>query len=123
MVVNIVSLPGVMSPEMVEKFKAAIEKMAQKELDRQVNDRNELQQALTAGFTDKARALQEPPQPSREQAQSEGPQQQTVEGYKMEETQPPDESTKAPSSGVEWFAALFVLMLIGLFVFGSKRKL
>jgi cobaltochelatase CobN len=39
MVVNLISLPGVLSPKMVEQFKLAIEQMARKTLDQQTADR------------------------------------------------------------------------------------
>lgn len=56
MVVNIISLPGIMSPEMVEKFKLAIEQAMGKELAEQVETRKELQKKLNDGFSKKVRS-------------------------------------------------------------------
>jgi cobaltochelatase CobN len=44
-----------------------------------------------------------------------------VEGYKMEEIKTKDESTDISSSGVQWFASLFVIFIIGLAVYGAKK--
>lgn len=118
MVVSIISLPGVMSPEMVEKFKMAVEQAARKSLAEQVAERESLQQQLTA--------------PSREQAagdkadkqQESGATQEgktEVEGYKMEKMKSQDETTEITSSGVEWLAGLVVLAIIGLAAWGMHR--
>ena len=125
MVVNILSLPGLMSPEMVEKFKLAIEKATQKTLDQQTQDLRRLQAELKAGFErdsssadrSKARAQQE----RRSAAQKTGEASEAVEGYKMEDIESTAETTEAPSSGVQWCASLLVLVLLGLFAFGMRR--
>lgn len=127
LVVNIISVPGVLSPEMVEQFKLAIEKMAQKDLEQQVKERRELQQVLTDGFTQKdaqaaATHPQQKPQGKARAEKEEGPEKQSVEGYKMEDVQQQDETTDVTSSGVQWFAALFVMILIGLFMLGTIRR-
>ncbi|MBW1958072.1 MAG: hypothetical protein JRI63_06000 [Deltaproteobacteria bacterium] len=40
----------------------------------------------------------------------------------MEELKSKDETTDLSSSGVEWFASLFIIFIIGLFAFGAGRK-
>jgi len=40
----------------------------------------------------------------------------------MEEDKMKEENTDLASSGVQWFASLFVILIIGLFVFGAKRR-
>jgi len=40
----------------------------------------------------------------------------------MEEVKPKDETTDLTSSGVQWFASFFIVFIIGLFVFGARRK-
>ena len=40
----------------------------------------------------------------------------------MEEVEAVDETTDVTSSGVQWFASLFVVLIIGLFVLGVKKK-
>ncbi|MBW1706034.1 MAG: cobaltochelatase subunit CobN [Deltaproteobacteria bacterium] len=124
MVVNIISLPGVMSPEMVERFKLAIEQAMGKALAEQVKARKELQKKLTEGFTGKKLSgEQKKSSPSsKKEISKEGMEPEMVEGYKMEEVKAKDETTDLTSSGVQWFASLFVLLIIGLFVYGVKRR-
>ena len=73
MVMNIISLPGVMSPELAAEFKLAVEKAMQKSLEEQVAQREQLLENLG----------QNPKQP--EQASSaEKPELENVKGLKME---------------------------------------
>jgi cobaltochelatase CobN len=126
MVVNIISLPGVMSPEMVEKFKLAIEQAMGKVLAEQIKVRKELQKKLNEGFTQKiqpsAEKASRPSAKHKKDVAKEGLKSKMVEGYKMEEIKTKDESTDISSSGVQWFASLFVIFIIGLAVYGAKRK-
>jgi cobaltochelatase CobN len=117
MVVSIISLPGVLSPDMVAAFKIAIEKMAGKSLAEQVEKRQHLQQQLTAPIKESAvqAAKNNPTAPSDKNTS-------IVEGYKMEKMDTQDTTTEMTSSGVEWLASLVVLALIGLAVVGAKRK-
>jgi cobaltochelatase CobN len=125
MVVNIISMPGVMSPEMVEKFKIAIEQAAGKTLEQQVRDRKMLQKKLTEGFkkspqtpnsgTSQTKSVNKE-QPSREMADE-----KSIEGYKMEEIKKTEETTDLASSGVQWFASLFIVLIMGLAVIGARR--
>ncbi len=119
MVVSIISLPGVLSPEMVEQFKIAIEQMAGKTLKQQVDARKALQQRLTAPVTESTpnRAIQE-----KKETNSEGDTAREVEGYAMEKMASQDETSEVSSSGVEWFAALAVLVLIALVFIGARRN-
>jgi cobaltochelatase CobN len=125
MVVNIISLPGVMSPEMVEKFKLAIEQAMGKALAEQIRARKELQKRLNEGFTKKPQLADQnvskadPDQ--QKQISKEGTQSKMVEGYKMEEVKAKDETTDISSSGVQWFASLFVILIIGLAIYGANR--
>ncbi len=119
MVVSIISLPGVMSPELVTEFKIAIEQMAGKSIEDQVVDRRELQKQLSAPVehvTDKAQDQKESQQEPDQQGS------QDVEGYKMEKISNADDSTEVTSSGVEWLAGLFVLFIIGLVVYGARKR-
>lgn len=126
MVVNIISLPGVMSLEMVEKFKLAVEKAAARSLDEQVVNRKELLARLSGGLgstSQDARQDAREKQPvSKENRASEKTDAKAVEGYKMEDINSPDETTDLGSSGVQWAASLFVLLLIGLFFWGLRRR-
>lgn len=123
MVVNIISLPGVLTPEMVEKFKLAIEKAMAKPLAQQTAERRQLLDQLTASIqpadqsaAEKSKAAE--PSAATADAQAD----QAVEGFKMEEVNTRDDTTQMTSSGVQWAAALFVLALLGLFFWGIKRQ-
>ncbi|MBU1056039.1 MAG: cobaltochelatase subunit CobN [Proteobacteria bacterium] len=124
MVVNIISLPGVLSPEIVEKFKLAIEKMAAKSLDKQTEDRKELLAELSAGpgTNEKNTGQEEKKKPVDESSSKIQKDAKKVEGYKMQDMDTKDETTDLSSSGIQWAASLFVLLLIGLFVWGSRRR-
>lgn len=125
MVANIISLPGVMSPEMVEKFKIAVEQAMGKKLAEQVADRKALQQQLNEGFEKTpAKNMEKPPENKPGQVSKKLSDPKTVEGYKMEEFKDrEDESTDLTSSGIQWYASLFVLLIIGLFVVGVRRRM
>ena len=103
---------------MVEKFKLAIEQAAKKSLDDQVADRKDLQQQLTAPARENIGEKKETPQETGAKNQSDA----EVEGYKMEEMDSRDDSTQVTSSGVEWLAGLSVIFIIGLAVYGAKRR-
>ncbi|MBE9546804.1 MAG: cobaltochelatase subunit CobN [Proteobacteria bacterium] len=126
MVVNIISLPGVMSPEMVEKFKLAIEQAMGKILAEQVKARKDLQKKLNEGFTKRPQSVDKKVSRANPDQQKEvskkGDESKMVKGYKMEEIKTKDESTDISSSGVQWFASLFVILIIGLAIYGAKRK-
>jgi cobaltochelatase CobN len=126
MVVNIISLPGVLSPEMVEKFKLAIEKMAQKSLEMQIVDRKELVVKLNDRLDKMNRnAPQEERKTSADQELSEESPKtssEAVEGYKMEDMDVRDDTTVLSSSGIQWAASLFVLLVMGLFFWGMRRR-
>ncbi len=125
MVVNIISLPGVMSPEMVERFKLAIEQAMGKELAEQVKARKKLQKKLNEGFTKRLQSSdQKTPKASAEHQKNTskaGTESERVEGYKMEEVKAKDDTTDLPSSGAQWLASLFVILILGLVVFGVKK--
>ena len=114
MVVSIISIPGVLSPELAEKFKLAIEQMAQKPLDQRIEDRKKLIQQLAA-------PRPEPPEPVKAEASEPG-ETEMVEGYKMEKIEKKDDTTEMTSSGIEWMAVLAVLGIIGLVTFGARKK-
>ncbi len=121
MVVNIISIPGVLSPEMVEKFKLAVEKAAAKPLDQQTAKREQLLDQLTQSLGD----MDKPAAPEKDaakNAQNDAPQAEDVEGLKMEDMNTADDTTDLTSSGVQWAAAFFVLVVLGLFVFGLKKR-
>ncbi|WP_034622489.1 cobaltochelatase subunit CobN [Desulfovermiculus halophilus] len=126
MVVNVISLPGVMSPQMVEEFKLAVEQATGQKLIQQVQAREALQQKLQQSLQRPSRKQsKDQPQKKRvndsEQKTSGGAEQQEVTGYKMERKDKQDKSTQLASSGVQWFASLIILLIIGLFGLGMRR--
>jgi cobaltochelatase CobN len=112
MVMNIISIPGLMSPELVAEFKLAVENAGQKTIDEMVADRQELLRDLGSYRTaDSASGA----------AQSDTPE-ESVKGFKMEDIENSADDTSVPSSGVEWFAALFVLAILAVFFSGFRRR-
>jgi cobaltochelatase CobN len=124
MVASIISVPGVLSPEMVEKFKLAVEKAAAKSLEQQTADRQQLLEQLTAslGNLDPSAAPEKKQEPNQEASAENVNAEQAVEGLKMEDMNTQDDTTDLTSSGIQWAASLFVLALVGLFFFGLKRR-
>jgi cobaltochelatase CobN len=127
MVVNVISLPGVMSPQMVEEFKLAVEQATGQKLSQQVQAREALQQKLQQGLQRSSRK-QSKDQPQKkkindsEQKTSGGTEQQEVTGYKMERKDKQDKSSQLASSGVQWFASVMILLIIGLFGLGMRKE-
>lgn len=134
MVEGIISVPGVLSPEIVEKFTHAVEQAAGRSLDQQVQDRLQLLQALKESPVKPDASLQpdnadpESPLPDKANPEALLPDKTadsakdipiTVEGYRMEKNSD-DTLTRVNTSGVQWFAAVFILLLIGLFVIGAQ---
>ncbi|HKK99348.1 MAG TPA: cobaltochelatase subunit CobN, partial [Desulfotignum sp.] len=119
MVVSLISLPGVLNPKMVEQFTLAVEQAVQQPLDRQAEEKKAVSQAAAAPSrqpTETHRAEQTDPGTGR---QADG--REMVEGYKMENIQTMDDTTRLTSSGVEWLAGLMVVLMIALAVWGMKR--
>jgi cobaltochelatase CobN len=111
MVLNVVSIPGLMSPEMVAEFKLAVENAGQQTMDEMVETREELLKNL--GDTNASAREKSGPE-------AESPE-ESVKGFKMEKVENSPEKTSVSSSGVEWFASLFVLALLALFFIGLRR--
>lgn len=167
MVVSIISIPGVLSPDIVEKFTIAIEKATGTPLDKQVQERHQLletlQKNLAASAPDSSMqknstqpADMKPDRNASKNFQTDSkdimPDKATFEsahqvaqttqkatkedknktadvdkneltdvaGYKMEEIKSEEISTSVNSSGIQWFAALFILLLIILFLAGTQ---
>lgn len=128
MVVQIVSIPGVLSPQIAEQFLLAVEKAVGKPLDEQVRDRRQLIERMEAvpALADVAasvtgRSDAASPQASKAEAAAGGTDApENVTGYRMETIQTNDTRTQLSTSGIQWMAAVFVLVLIGVFLAGSR---
>lgn len=114
MVVSIISIPGVLSPEMADRFRLAMEQALKKSLDRQATDVVAVKKQVDEGFNREAR-----PEAKKEQErEADGKSEANVEGYKMEEVDSQDKTTELPSSGAQWYALLFATALLGLVAIG-----
>jgi cobaltochelatase CobN len=113
MILNLISIPGVMSPELVAEFKMAVEKAGQASLEDMVAQRESLLRDLgQRALTPEAQAKPGP------EAESDL---ESVRGLKMERVTQ-DEETALPSSGVEWTASAFVLALAALLFLGLRGR-
>ncbi|MDR0355578.1 MAG: cobaltochelatase subunit CobN [Deltaproteobacteria bacterium] len=115
MVLNIISLPGVLSPELVAEFKMAVEKAGQASLEEMVAAREQLLENLEGGSQGQAIEASAEAGPESESEL------ESVRGLKME-TVTADEETSLPSSGVEWTASVFVLAIVVLLFFGLRGR-
>jgi len=114
MVLNIISLPGVLSPELAAEFKLAVEEAGQKSLEEMVVDRLGLLKHL-GEIREAKKAASAPAEEAKTETES-------VKGLKMEKVDNMAEKTSISSSGVEWFASLFVAALVLLFFIGLRRR-
>jgi cobaltochelatase CobN len=121
MVANLVSIPGVVSPETARKFLAAVEKAAGKTLDKQVSERRELLNRLSAGFSGGRPVARQEPAGSRKTREkaTEKREGRVVKGFRMERLEKAAEKTELASSGVQWIAGAAVLMCVALVALGA----
>ncbi len=124
MVVNIISLPGILSPEIVEQFKLAVEKAADQSLEKQVTERTDLLKQLKESRIAAKQAEAQAGQKQSDQAAADKNKKEaeTVEGYEMQDMDSQDETSDLNTSGMQWMASAFVLLLIGLFLMGLRKK-
>jgi cobaltochelatase CobN len=107
-----------LSPEIVEKFRIAIERALQKTVDQQAAERADVQKKLSDGFSKESPPKSDPePKKGADEKVREA-----VEGYKMEEVQSKDKDSHLPSSGAQWYAILFAAMVIGLVAVGMRLR-
>ncbi|MDR3164113.1 MAG: cobaltochelatase subunit CobN [Synergistaceae bacterium] len=110
MVMNVISIPGLMSPELAAEFKLAVEKTGGDSIENMTKARENLLQNLG----------EQRPEAERSAADTQY-ETEDVKGFKMEPIQNEEQETLISSSGVEWFAALFVLVILALFGVGLRR--
>lgn len=128
MVVNLISMPGVLSPDLVMKFQAAVEKAAARKLDDQVRERRELLKQLD-GFGKSAE--KSPKTASAKPSVKTGKQKESapskseaapVKGFKMKSERANAEQTNLSSSGLKWTILAAVFALLAIFGYGCLRK-
>jgi len=113
MVANIISLPGVLSPELVNQFQAVISKAMGMDLEEAVDKRKALQENL-AQVTKEIRQ-------EEKVVKGKKPDKEKIEGYEMVEEKPED--TKITVSGSSWIIMAIVIGLIGLLAVGWRKKI
>jgi cobaltochelatase CobN len=116
MVMGIVSLPGVMSPELAARFRLAVEVMGQKPLEEQTAERERMLKDL--GERRESADTNPPREAGPADGQSDA---ESVRGLRMETAAPPAEDGSLSSSGVEWTVSAFVLALLAVFFVGYRR--
>jgi cobaltochelatase CobN len=112
MVMNLISIPGVMPMELAAEFKLAVERAAQKSLEDQVSERVRL-------LEDLGRIRPRPEAAAQSEAAEDS---ETVRGLKMEPVDTPDDRAEVSSSGVQWLATVAVLAIVALFVVGFRSR-
>lgn len=125
MVVSIISIPGVLSPDLVAQFKLAVEQMAKQPLDDQAADRKVLLELLAAPTPEKQKPTLSDSFESNKPLSEKSDQpdnSEVVEGYKMEKMETNEDTTQMTSSGIEWMAVLAVIAIMGLIAFGAFRQ-
>jgi len=98
--------------------------MAAMSLEEQVKDRKALLDRLNKGIGEASRrTAANADQETADETGAEKPNtDKTVEGYKMEEIDTRDETTDLSSSGIQWAASLFVLLLMAVFFWGTRHR-
>lgn len=148
MVYNILSIPGVLAPDLVERFKLAVEKANGKKLEDFVQERTDLLNQIETPTTSNAAVDVSTTMPattemqkkseqkqqvsaigqaqqqasSTKQTERPGQERQNVKGYKMEERKSEDATTQLSSSGMQWWASLLAMLAVFLIVFGMKKN-
>ena len=121
MVVNIISMPGVLSPELVMKFQIAVEKSAKKALADQVQERRNLQKSLAESFGKKIAQKQDKGRQNTEKETGNMKNSPVpVKGYRMKDSSTA-EKTQMSSSGIQYIIILAIIVLLGIFAFGWKK--
>ncbi|MDR1040044.1 MAG: cobaltochelatase subunit CobN [Deltaproteobacteria bacterium] len=131
MVLNAVSLPGVMAPELAAEFRLAVEQAAKKTLEEQLADAERTIRDLgdrRAELDSNPPTPELPPDPRAEAREApaedaeEAPDAENVRGLKMENVSEPAEDTSMSSSGIEWTLSAVVLALLAVFFIGYRWR-
>ncbi len=124
MVMNIISVPGVLSPEIAEKFKLAIEQTAKSKLSDQVKKRVELQKSLGKVLTrEDMKTAHADGENKKVESSRDAKPAEAVKGYRMEDMKRDDDASRMSSSGFQWIAIVVVLFFLALGLIGAIRHL
>jgi cobaltochelatase CobN len=108
MVVNIISIPGLLSPELVNEFETIISKAMGMNIDNAIKKRKEVQKMLQ----EKPNIIQQ----EKNQSKSKNQEKENIEGYEIVEKK--QEETKVVTSGSAWAVIIIVIIFITLFFTG-----
>lgn len=125
MVVNLISMPGVLAPELVMKFQAAVERAGGKNLDAQVRERRALQKQLSESFGSRPEqrnvASEKAVDNQREQTDKIA-EAVPVKGFRMKKNEANAEETNLASSGLRWTILAVVFLLLAIFGWGCHHR-
>lgn len=106
MVLNLISVPGLVSPEIIANFQAQLRKTLSKDLEEQLRDTKNLKKKIETILAQNLKA------PGELQARLE-----EVVGYKFEEVQEKNRE-HLQTSGIQWGLVAFVLGIISILALG-----
>ena len=123
MVLSLISMPGVLSPEMAMKFRIAVERSGGKKLGEQIRQRQALRNNLeeTFGKRKSRSAMSQQKTAARNETSPETARQVQVKGYRIKEKTDAKKS-ELSSSGLKWTILAAVFLMIALFGAGCLRK-
>ena len=120
MVLSLISMPGVLSPEMAMKFRIAVERSGGKKLGDQIRQRQALRKNLDETFGNR-RTKESGSKAAQSETSPETSRQIQVKGYRIEEKTDVKKS-ELSSSGLKWTILAAVFLAIALFGAGCLRK-
>ena len=122
MVVNIISIPGILSPEKVNQFKVVVSKATGMNLEKAVKKRVELQKNL-AEYKGKVKQDKDEIRKEKKEVKSKNNAKEKIEGYEIVEDKQEKEDSKLTTSGSAWIVMIIVLGFMILFFAGWLKKI
>lgn len=125
LVVTLISMPGMLSPEQVLKFQIAVERAAGRTLDEQLREQQKLQQEISsasASIPSPFRTRRDSsPADQQESALRRGGSEPVVKGYRMQDFRTEAKKTRISSSGLQWTILTAVFGVLAIFAWGYSR--
>jgi len=107
---DVLSLPGLLSPQVRLRFRKMLQMALGKPLEKAQGDMDRLKRFLA-------------PQVSPSKVSGELGRKKVVRGYELKEVRRPDQDLELNPSGLPWLVLVFILTILGLFIFGWMRRL